>query len=203
MQIVASLAAVLGMAALAQAHMEMTNPPPLRSKKNKFSTNVDYDMKSPLSSKGTNFPCRGSIGLVGTDQGKAVADWAAGSKQSFTVEGGAFHSGGSCQASLSYDKGKTWTVIHSYLGSCPSGNGATSYDFTVPADAAAGEAVFAWSWFNEVGNREMYMNCAVVNIQGGKSKKRRGVAMSSRPNMFVANVGNGCGTREGKDVEFP
>ena len=203
MQIVASLAAVLGMAAFAQAHMEMTNPPPLRSSKNKFSTNVDYEMKSPLSPDGSNFPCRGSIGLVGTDQGKAVADWAAGSQQSLTVDGSAFHGGGSCQASLSYDKGKTWTVIHSYLGDCPSGAGPTSYDFTVPADAAAGEAVFAWTWFNKIGNREMYMNCAVVNIQAGKSKKRRGVAMSSRPNMFVANVGNGCGTSEGKDLQFP
>ncbi|KAJ6784099.1 hypothetical protein PWT90_11127 [Aphanocladium album] len=203
MHFTTSVAAILGMAAFAQAHMEMTNPPPLRSKNNKFSTNVDYEMKSPLSPDGSNFPCRGSIGLVGTEQGKPVADWPAGSKQSFTVDGGAFHNGGSCQASLSYDKGKTWTVIHSYVGNCPSSPGATTYDFTVPADAAAGEAVFAWTWFNQVGNREMYMNCAVVNVQGSKSRKRRGVAMSSRPAMFVANVGNGCGTVEGKDLLFP
>ncbi|OAA54889.1 hypothetical protein ISF_08160 [Cordyceps fumosorosea ARSEF 2679] len=202
MHFIASVAAVLGMAASAQAHMAMTNPAPLRSPKNKFSTNVDYDMTTPLAADGSNFPCRGSINLVGTAQGAAVAEWAAGSKQSLSIDGGAWHNGGSCQASLSYDKGKTWTVIHSWLGSCPVGPGSSSYDFSVPADAAAGEAVFAWSWFNKVGNREMYMNCAVVNIKAG-SGGGGGPAFSSRPAMFVANVNNGCGTTEGTDLQFP
>ncbi|PQK16446.1 hypothetical protein BB8028_0006g07660 [Beauveria bassiana] len=203
MQIVASLAAVLGMAAFAQAHMALTYPPPMRSPKNKHTTDIDYDLTSPLNADGSNFPCKGTLNLVGTPQGAAVDDWAAGSSQTLSIDGSAWHSGGSCQASLSYDKGKTWTVIHSWLGSCPTGPSASSYDFKVPSDAPAGEAIFAWSWFNEVGNREMYMNCAVVNIKGNKSKKRRGIPMSQRPAMFVANVGNGCGTTEGVDLELP
>ncbi|ATY58330.1 extracellular protein, putative [Cordyceps militaris] len=200
MQIIASVAAILGMAASASAHMALTNPAPLGSPKNGGS---DYDMKSPLNADGSNFPCRGHLNLLGTAGGKSVATWPAGSKQTLSIDGSAWHSGGSCQASLSYDKGKTWTVIYSWLGSCPSGPGPSSYDFSVPADATAGEAIFAWSWFNKVGNREMYMNCAVVEISGSKSKKRRGVAMSARPAMFVANVGNGCGTSEGTDLQFP
>ncbi|EJP65660.1 extracellular protein [Beauveria bassiana ARSEF 2860] len=203
MQIVASLAAVLGMAAFAQAHMALTYPPPMRSPKNKHTTDIDYDLTSPLNADGSNFPCKGTLNLVGTPQGAAVDDWAAGSSQTLSIDGSAWHSGGSCQASLSYDKGKTWTVIHSWLGSCPTGPSASSYDFKVPSDAPAGEAIFAWSWFNEVGNREMYMNCAVINIKGNKSKKRRGIPMSQRPAMFVANVGNGCGTTEGVDLELP
>ncbi|KAM3507186.1 hypothetical protein MY10362_001920 [Beauveria mimosiformis] len=203
MQLVASLAAVLGMAAFAQAHMALTRPFPLGSPKNKHTTDIDYDMTSPLKSDGSNFPCRGKLNLVGTPQGAAVDEWVAGSSQTLSIAGSAWHSGGSCQASLSYDKGQTWTVIHSWIGSCPTGPGPSSYDFKVPSDAPAGEAIFAWSWFNEVGNREMYMNCAIINIKANKSTKHRGVAMSQRPAMFVANVGNGCGTTEGVDLEFP
>lgn len=29
-------------------------------------------------------------------------------------KGGAAHSGGSCQAAFSYDKGETWAVVHSW-----------------------------------------------------------------------------------------
>lgn len=32
---------------------------------------------------------------------------------------GAAHSGGSCQISFSYDKGKTWVVVQSFEGDCP------------------------------------------------------------------------------------
>jgi hypothetical protein len=72
-------------------------------------------------------------------------------------------------------------------------------EFTVPADAPAGEALFAWTWFNQVGNREMYMNCATVTITGGSG----GAGLSALPDMFVANVGNGCATAEGSPVDIP
>ena len=127
------------------------------------------------------------------------------------ITGGAIHNGGSCQISLSYDQGKSWTVIHSYIGECPVQTGESSYDFTVPTDAPPGDALFGWSWFNKVGNREMYMNCAVVTIGGGSgggskhntNRTKRLASFDSRPDMFVANVGNGCGTAEGADLEFP
>jgi len=106
---------------------------------------------------------------------------------------------------LSFDGGKTFQVIHSYIGHCPI-VGDSTFPFKVPSDTPSGKALFAWSWFNQIGNREMYMNCASINIVG--AKKIRGstearAGLSSRPNLFVANVGNGCTTVEGRDTKFP
>ncbi|KAG6056165.1 hypothetical protein E4U17_002439 [Claviceps sp. LM77 group G4] len=195
--------AILSAASFAAAHMEMKNPPPLRSKFNKFSTNIDYDMVSPMAANGANFPCKGHLSVLGTLQARPVADWIPGQPQSMTITGGANHNGGSCQASLSFDSGKTWKVIHSWIGNCPL-HGDSTLKFTVPSDTPSGPALFAWSWFNQIGNREMYMNCASITI-AGSGKKLRGSTQSlrRRPDMFVANVGNGCGTIEGRDLLFP
>ncbi|KAG6013791.1 hypothetical protein E4U43_007108 [Claviceps pusilla] len=191
------------MAGFAAAHMEMKSPPPLRSKFNKFSTNADFDMTSPLAPSGANFPCKGHLSVLGTSQAQPVADWAPGQPQSLTITGGASHNGGSCQASLSFDSGKTWKAIHSWIGNCPA-SGESRFQFTVPSDTPAGPALFAWTWFNQVGNREMYMNCASINITGAGKKKRGSTqSLQSRPDMFVANVGKGCGTAEGSDLLFP
>lgn len=199
-----TLAALVGMATMAQAHMEMIWPPAFKSKANPFAgQDIDYSMTAPLSADGSNFPCKGYQSLLGTAAGASVADWTAGETYNMTITGSAIHGGGSCQASLSYDKGKTWTVIHSYIGNCPT-TGPVDLEFAVPSDTPAGEAVFAWTWMNQIGNREMYMNCAAVTIAGGSSKARSvSDSFSGRPAMFVANVNNGCSTSEGKDLKFP
>jgi hypothetical protein len=85
------------------------------------------------------------------------------------LEGSATHDGGSCQLALTYDQGETFKVIESILGDCPI---AKKYDFTIPSDAPDGEALLAWTWFNKVGNREMYMNCAFVTVGGGSKGKQ-------------------------------
>lgn len=202
----AATAALLGLASFSSAHMEMKNPPAFRSKFNKFTTDIDYSMTSPLSASGSDFPCKGYHKLVGTPQGQSVVTWTPGQTYSMTITGGTPHNGGSCQASLSFDGGNSWKTIHSYIGNCPV-MGDSSYSFALPNDTPAGNALFAWTWFNQVGNREMYMNCAAVTIGRGSKKfrKARGASnpISSRPNMFVANVGNGCSTVEGKDLLFP
>jgi hypothetical protein len=190
---------------MASAHMLMSSPPGLRFKDNpNVGSLADYNMVAPLNADGSNFPCKGYQSDLGTPAGKSVADWAAGSSQSFTITGGASHMGGSCQAALSYDKGKTFTVIHSFIGDCPTGG---SFKFAVPSDAPAGAALFAWTWFNNVGNREMYMNCASITITGSsgvkRAAKRAGTSFTSRPSLFVANLGNGCTTKETTDVKFP
>ncbi|KAK4069862.1 CAZyme family AA11 [Trichoderma aggressivum f. europaeum] len=198
------VAAVLGLAAVVNGHMEMTSPPPFRSKYNTLgltANDIDYSMTNPLDATGIDFPCKGYHKLLGTALGASMATWAPGGSYSFSVTGGANHFGGSCQASLSYDKGKTFKVIHSWIGECPP-KGDSTWPFTVPTDAPAGEALFAWTWFNQVGNREMYMNCAVVTIGAGK-KRDASIPFSSRPDIFVANVGNDVCTWEGKDVQFP
>ncbi|GFP58294.1 hypothetical protein TASIC1_0010010500 [Trichoderma asperellum] len=201
-------AVVLGLAAVANGHMEMSYPPPFRSKFNAnypdhFSDEAS-NMKSPLDSQGANYPCKGYHTDLGTPAGKSVVIWAPGGAYNFTITGQTYHDGGSCQASLSYDKGQTFKVIHSYIGGCPP-PGDSSWDFTVPADAPAGEALFAWTWFNNLGNREMYMNCAAVTIGAGK-KRAASVPFASRPDIFLANIGpkgNGAITPDSKDVDFP
>ncbi|KFY69532.1 hypothetical protein V498_10453, partial [Pseudogymnoascus sp. VKM F-4517 (FW-2822)] len=187
------------MATTSLAHMQMSDPPPLRSSFNSKATNKDYSMTNPLSDTGSDFACKGFLSDLALPDGDPVATWKAGSSQKFTIAGTASHMGGSCQASLSTDSGKTFKVIHSYIGNCPL---EPDYKFTVPADTPKGEAVFAWTWFNKVGNREMYMNCAVVTIEAG-SGTPPAVAFSDRPAMFVANAGNGCKTLESTDVKFP
>lgn len=204
MKAVQILAVLGGLASVAQAHIEMISPPALKSKANPHAgQDIDYSMTSPLDASGANFPCKGYQSLMGTPAGASVADWTPGEKQTIKLSGSAVHNGGSCQASLSYDKGKTWTVVHSFMGNCPSGPDS-SLEFTLPADTPAGEALFAWSWVNNTGNREFYMNCATVTIGGGKSK-RADTAFSSRPAMFEANLSSvtECKTTEGADVVYP
>ncbi|KAK4148505.1 hypothetical protein C8A00DRAFT_47647 [Chaetomidium leptoderma] len=194
----------------ATAHMQMTYPPPLKSKNNpNAGADVDYSMTSPLKADGSDFPCKGYLSLLGTPAGKPVAAWSAGGTYNFSIAGGAAHGGGSCQAALSVDGGKTFRVVHSYEGGCP-GQGESSFAFAVPPDTPAtttGGAVFAWTWFNHLGNREMYMNCAVVDITaaggGGHGGSGGNVAFASRPGLFTANIGNGCTTVDSADVKFP
>lgn len=207
----AFLAALLG-ASGSLAHMTMSDPAPLRSKDNpNAGQDVDYEQKNPISSD--EFPCKNTLKLIGTDAGASVADYKAGESYSATIEGSADHEGGSCQFSLSYDKGETWKVIQSIIGDCPVSGGA-SFDFTIPADAPdSDEAVFSWSWINKVGNREFYQNCAVVSISGGsgegnstgggKTRRKESVAFDDLPDMFVANIVDDCTVEEGTDVLYP
>ena len=81
------------------------------------------------------------------------------------------------------------------MGDCPL---KPNWDFTIPSNAAGGEAILAWSWFNLVGNREMYMNCAPVTIEGNNGAG----GIAALPPLFAANVGNGCKTVEGKETVF-
>ncbi|KAI1434937.1 hypothetical protein GGR50DRAFT_355511 [Xylaria sp. CBS 124048] len=193
------------------AHMNMKDPAPLGYKNNPNTqeANKDYSLTSPIS--GAQYPCKGYLKFLGTPDGAAVATYAPGQSYTMSVEGGAFHNGGSCQLSLSYDKGTTFTVIKSFIGNCPTSSGGT-FGFTVPSDAPEGDdVVFAWTWVNKTGNREFYMSCAVVNIKAGAAKRaiatneKRDVAFADRPEVFKANLGGDdkyC-TKEGIDTVFP
>ncbi|ODM20175.1 hypothetical protein SI65_05163 [Aspergillus cristatus] len=216
------LLAVGILASSASAHMQMSEPFPIRSPLNKDNNGKkDYSYTNPLSTDGSDFPCKG----YANDPFNATANYNPGGSYPLKLAGSATHDGGSCQISLSYDKGKSFHVIHSILGGCPIDK---EYKFTVPSDAPSGEALLAWSWFNKVGNREMYMNCAQVNIASeGGSQNREMIdaadndanndannatthatdaqGFDSLPPIFIANV-NGpgkCETTEGKDVNFP
>ncbi len=147
---------MLALVASAYGHMLLMYPLALRYEGNPYvpSAEIDYSLTNPLDGDGSNFPCKGYQSDLGSKAGTSVATWDVGGSYNFTLLGSATHDGGSCQASLSYDKGKTFTVIHSYIGGCPviSPPGG-SFNFNIPADAPTGAALFAWTSFNKVGDR--------------------------------------------------
>ena len=201
-------------------HMIMATPPPYGSPDN-----------SPLNADGSNFPCKATSNSGGT-----VTNIAIGSSQKLSFLGESVHGGGSCQISLTTDtpatKSSTWMVIHSIEGGCPARNQAgnigldnsasaldpDNYDFSIPAGIAPGAYTLAWTWFNKVGNREMYMNCASIRVTAASSKRETSLnetqdyaapelserATASFPAMFVANIPvSDCTTAQGADVKFP
>lgn len=124
-----------------QAHMIMSYPPPFGGPNNPHTTKDD-NLSSPLTID--QFPCKGyQVAMKDpSGAGTPTASWAQGGSYNFSLSGGAPHGGGSCQIALSYDQGKSFTVIHSYMGNCGF---AGSYKFAVPSDAPVSKtAMFAW-----------------------------------------------------------
>ncbi|RDI76958.1 ATP-dependent bile acid permease [Venturia inaequalis] len=192
---------------LVSSHMELSQPLPQRSQFNPALSGgaVDYNLKSPLAADGSNFPCHG----YQNDPFVSAATYTAGKTYQMALSGTTTHGGGSCQLSLSYDNGGTFKVIKSMVGGCPL---TQQYDFTIPSFAPTGNALFAWTWFNEIGNREMYMNCAFVQIVGSSTTRRSRTkrqsaitSMNSLPNIWRANIAglDQCATVEGSDPVFP
>ncbi|KAK4693057.1 hypothetical protein P7C71_g4265, partial [Lecanoromycetidae sp. Uapishka_2] len=203
----------------ASGHMIMATPPPYGSPDN-----------SPLVADGSNFPCKATSNSGGT-----VTNMAIGAPQKLSFLGESVHGGGSCQVSLTTDtpatKNSKWMVIHSIEGGCPAKNVAgnigadnsaaapdpDTYSFSIPTGVAPGAYTLAWTWFNKIGNREMYMNCASIKVTGGSSKRDTylnetefaipelsGRDTPSFPPMFVANIPTSdCLTADSKDVQFP
>jgi hypothetical protein len=197
----------LALAASATAHMIMLNPVPF----GKGTIN-----SSPLET--ADFPCKQRSGVYDVTQ---MNQWNAGETQVISFQGSAVHGGGSCQFSLTTDPEPTdksqWKVIQSVVGGCPSnvtGNldggplstGAATFPVTMPKDIPDGRYTFAWTWLNKVGNREFYMNCAPVQVgsgSGSASTKSVSAALSSLPDMFVANLDSTCNTAENEDFNYP
>lgn len=210
--------ALLGVSAV-NAHLIMSNPVPY----GKDSLN-----NSPLEADGSDFPCKQRSGVYDVTKENT---YSVGDSIPLSFKGSATHGGGSCQVSLTTDREPTkdsnWMVIKSIEGGCPintegnisggeNGEVPSNLNFTIPDGIDSGKYTMAWTWFNRVGNREMYMNCAPVTVQGGSSKRSdqtdaEAAAESQSankkraanfPGMFVANV-NGCTTPESKDLRFP
>ena len=211
-------AAALAFFSSVNSHMILLTPPPYGNPNS-----------SPLDASGSDFPCKGTSSAGGT-----VTNMAIGSKQQLSFKGSATHGGGSCQVSLTTDnpatKNSKWMVIHSIEGGCPArgqagneGDNANQidpdkYDYTIPQGIQPGKYTLAWTWFNKIGNREMYMNCASVSIAGGSSKRDTSYneteeysipELSERdtpsfPSMFKANIPvSDCQTTDSMDLQFP
>ena len=222
------LAAAFALASGTSAHMELKQPVP-------FNYNSD---NGPLAPDGSDFPCKMKNGAYTAPATKNTL--AVGSPQTMEFKGSAVHGGGSCQISLTTDlkptKQSNWKVIHSMVGGCPKdtdgnlppnpdGDGADKFPYTIPQGVNPGDYTLAWTWFNRIGNPEMYMFCAPITVTGGSKKryidaasinateelesdeifKRQGTALpDTLPDMFKANMGNGCATTQaGSSVVFP
>jgi hypothetical protein len=196
---------------MASAHLFISEPVPIQGNA----------IKDPLDPSGSNFPCHGAA--LPTSGGQKIA---AGETfpLKFDMGGGfnnAVHGGGSCQLAILSDTTNaadpaSWNVIYSIEGGCPSntkGNLVTpfeactsadegdcmhSWDIPMPKGVKSGNAILSWTWFNTIGNREMYQNCANVDITGGSGD-------GSFPPLFVANLAsvNDVKTDENSDVLFP
>ncbi|KAL4888587.1 hypothetical protein BDV59DRAFT_188219 [Aspergillus ambiguus] len=202
-------AAMMGISAV-EAHLRMLEPTPY---------SFDSLNNSPLAADGSDFPCK--LRANAFEDPAEITTASIGEIMPLKLQGSAVHGGGSCQISLTTDKQPSkqseWMVIKSFEGSCPiaaEGNlsgGSTmtvpsDLNYTIPAGIEPGQYTLAWTWFNRVGNREMYMNCAPITVTSGSASKRSTETVEKRsssfPPMFVANV-NGCITQEGVDIRFP
>ena len=169
------VAAATYFATSVQGHMKLATPAPYGE---------DSLTNAPLDASGSDFPCKQRPGVYA--DAKSTATMPIGAKQTLSFIGGATHGGGSCQISLTKDlqptKDSVFQVIHSIEGGCPTsspgniGDDAnapdpTSFDYSIPQGIAPGKYTLAWTWFNKIGNREMYMNCAPIVVSGGGSKR--------------------------------
>ncbi|KAM0347391.1 hypothetical protein ACHAPU_004912 [Fusarium lateritium] len=121
-----------------------------------------------------------------------------------------------------------WHTIYSIIGGCPAeaaGNIPTTgtdphsrengaecgndtgkectkqFNIPIPKDIQNGPATFAWTWFNKIGNREMYMVCSPIEISGGKDDSS---FVDSLPAIFRANIPGECTTgASGSVINFP
>ncbi|KAL8999011.1 MAG: hypothetical protein Q9169_002009 [Polycauliona sp. 2 TL-2023] len=226
------LATALALSSAAEAHMKFLKPEP-------YTNNGDLQ-NAPLKEDGSDFPCHMENGAYTPPLNKN-APMAVGSEQQIQLLGSAIHGGGSCQIALSTDKKPTkttkWMVIHSIEGGCPAGSttdnlpenakgtGSPAIKYKIPEGIKAGEYTLGWTWFNKMGNQEMYMNCAPVTVTGGTKKRYVDEASFNEtqelasdeifkrdetfPDIFKANIGqagNGCKTASDQargDIVFP
>ncbi|KEQ84688.1 hypothetical protein M438DRAFT_273391, partial [Aureobasidium pullulans EXF-150] len=175
----------------ANAHLFISSPNPIPG----------TAIKNPLADDGSNFPCHG-VALPGSGGQKM----AVGSEQKLTFDAGAglntaVHGGGSCQLSLTYEtdpqkvkQADAWKMARTRSNNFDCIN---TFDFTIPQGVKNGQATLAWTWFNNVGNREIYMNCVAVDITGGSDD----ATMSDFPDIFLANMGPAYG--DVKTDEYP
>jgi hypothetical protein len=188
----ALVAAAVVLASGVNAHISMTNPTP-----------YGHPDTSPLNPSGSNYPCK-------TDNGFSINNVTTLTPKSNTLlafAGTAVHNGGSCQLSLTPgyqpDTNSPFKVIYTIEGGCPGTNGqTTTYNFNIPSFIPTGNYSLAWTWYNNIGNREIYMNCAPVTVSGTQGDQAQYNAL---PDMAIFNIPskNACGTIETFDVAFP
>ncbi|KAF2192697.1 lytic polysaccharide monooxygenase [Zopfia rhizophila CBS 207.26] len=178
------------LASSANAHMIMAKPVP-------FS--VDKIDNSPITA--AQYPCKSQNGFTVS----TMNSMKVGEEQQLTFKGSARHGGGSCQLAVTTDEtpsaNSKFKVIMSMEGGCPKTNPEEAFTFKLPDSVPNGKMTFAWTWFSRLsGQPELYMNCAPIEVTGGASDSSKFDAL---PDLFVANIGQGCTTPANKNTKFP
>ncbi|KAK4144455.1 uncharacterized protein C8A04DRAFT_11515, partial [Dichotomopilus funicola] len=171
----------------ARGHVVMNTPTP-----------YNLDLQAIAGSDSHPFPCHNQYDFTERTM------LEAGSAALINFTSGAQHGGGSCQFSITYDEpvdGGDWDksakfkTIYTIIGGCPAVSTDETHNLVsagavmipVPKFLKNGPATFAWTWFNLIGNKQMHMNCAPVNITGGTDNTAE---IENLPDIFVANYPN-------------
>ncbi|UNI24621.1 hypothetical protein JDV02_010355 [Purpureocillium takamizusanense] len=167
-----AFAVVAGVVGMAHAHMNLAYPACIGRKDNINTGNgkefgIDSNINAPLDPSGSDYPCKvpGFSGIQVKTPPQMT--WERGANYPVGLGNEVVHGGGSCQFALSKDRGKTSTVIASYIGNCAANIQDRNFTVAIPCDTPEGEWLFMWSWHNRIGNREMYQRCTYLNIKGG------------------------------------
>lgn len=195
-------ATLLGLASLTQGHLIMKSPVPFGTD----SLNNSPLNDAAIGSTGSDFPCKQRPGVYKISQ---MNNMPVGDSQTLSFTGSASHGGGTCQLAVSLDHeptaNSTWKLIQVYEGGCPvtaAGNGGTdTFTFKIPQNFPNGQATLAWTWYNRIGNREIYMNCAPITVSGGSDNQD---FYNTLPNMYVINLPSSqCGSVESSNQIIP
>ena len=209
-----ALAAAFSLLGAAHGHMVINTPYPYNLHKSSPLLQVN-----PLGAD-FPFPCQGVSTIEETTSIKAgdsqLVKFTGGAQHG----GGSCQFSLTYEYPPPKDKSK-WKTIYTLIGGCPvsaagnlppatpdqdgransaqCGNDSGTecirqFNIPIPNDIPNGNATFAWTWFNKIGNRELYMNCAPVTISGGSSST---AFFDSLPQMFVANIPGECTTNNG------
>ncbi|KAM0683376.1 hypothetical protein MDAP_001797 [Mitosporidium daphniae] len=147
---------VLLCSATISSHMIMAFPPSRGYTKNDLYKPVDYDLMAPLKEM---------VMCKGKPPGSPVASFNPGDTVNVSFTGSARHHGGLCQFALSYDHDIHFYLIAEYRYGCP--DSSYTWPVKIPDDAPpCSKCTFSWAWVNAVGNREYYMDCADITING-------------------------------------
>ncbi|KAM0218171.1 hypothetical protein ACHAQD_007108 [Fusarium lateritium] len=217
-----STLSILALAAsLASSHIIMVEPHPFN-----LDTEPLYQTW-PLSAD-LPFPCQGrtqhaeQVTKVTAGTTQTVKFWGS------AVHGGGSCQFSVAYGETAPSDPNKWHTIYSIIGGCPAeaaGNIETTgkdphgrengpecanegdkectkkFDIPIPKDMQNGPAIFAWTWFNKIGNREMYMVCAPIEVVGGKDDS---TFVDSLPAVFRANIPVECTTgASGSVINFP
>lgn len=152
--------AAVSLIAPSTAHLTMSNPVPFGADTLTTSPLANAKIGTP----GSDFPCKQRPGVYDIT---AMNNMKVGDPQKLDFKGSASHGGGTCQIAVSMDPeptaNSTWKIIQVFEGGCPidaNGNAGTHpFTFVIPEKFPNGRATLAWTWYNRIGNREIYMNC--------------------------------------------